>query len=318
MSKQFDQLLDQLADRELPVPIDRLSELSDLDKARSEALRGRWSSIPAAKRRSIIIELGNLAEENILLTFEAVNRIALDDQDPDVKCNAISNLWECEDPSLITIFTGLLRSDPVSEVRAAAAKALGAFLFLAEIDTLSAETGLEIEEALLQAIRHTQETNLYCSCLESLGYSSRPEVQDLISQAYQSKDEPRVRAALLAMGRSANRQWEERILSSLSSPSPQIRYEAAAAAGELEIQDAVLELIDLLEDVNRQVKHAALWSLSQLGGARATEVIIAFADQVEDDDEAQLREDAIDNATFVNGTREMFIFDFDDPEDALP
>ena len=54
-----------------------------------------------------------------------------------------------------------------------------------------------------------------------------------------------------------------------------------------------------------------------IGGALATEAIIEFSEGIENDDEAQLVEDALDNVAFVNGTREMLLFDFDDPEDDL-
>lgn len=317
MSKQFHQLLVQLSDSDLPIPIHLLPELSDLDREGTEELREQWRSIPVLRRRSIMAELGKLAEENILLTFKAVNCIALKDEDSDVKRNAIDNLWECEDPALIAPFINLLRSDTAPEVRAAAARALGTFVLLAEIEAFPTEIRLDIEEALLQSLHQAQDDSIYCSCLESLGYSSRSEIQELINQAFQTKEEHLVKSALLAMGRSSNNQWENQVVSCLHHPSPQIRSESATAAGELEIHTAVLELIDLLEDVNQEVKHAALWSLSQLGGTRATEAIISYSENVEDDDEAQFLEDALDNVTFVNGTPDLLILDFDNPEDAI-
>jgi HEAT repeat protein len=317
MSKQFNQLLVQLLDDDLPIPSHLLSELSDLDREKTEELRARWPSIPVHKRRLLMEELGRIAEENVLLIFEAVNRIGLEDEDAAVKRTAIDNLWECEDPALITPLIGFLRHDSTSEVRAAAAKGLGSFVLLAEIESLPDQIRLEIEDALLQSLHQAEDESIYCNCLESLGYSSRSEVQELIHQAFQSKEEKLVKSALLAMGRSANNQWEEQVLSCLYHPSPQIRSEAAAAAGELEIHAAVHDLIDLLEDVNQEVRHAALWSLSQLGGIPATEAIISYADDVEEDEEGHFLEDVLDNVTFINGTRDLLIFDFDDPEDTI-
>ena len=105
------------------------------------------------------------------------------------------------------------------------------------------------------------------------------------------------------------------MLLELHNPLPNLRYVAAKSAGELEIRDALIELIDLLEDVNRDVKHAAIWSISQIGGSTATEALASLFELSDDDEETQLIQDALDNLAFVNGTRDLLLFDFDETED---
>jgi HEAT repeat protein len=105
------------------------------------------------------------------------------------------------------------------------------------------------------------------------------------------------------------------VIHELMSPAPVLRLEAARAAGELDLQDAVPSLIDLLEDVDDDVRRAAIWSLGQLGGAAANEALLRLLDRAEDEDEIELLEDALGNLAFVDGTRDFLMFDFDDSED---
>jgi HEAT repeat protein len=315
MPERIKQLFEQLTDRDVPIPYERLHELSDLDSDQIAFLRKRWELVDLEKRRSLIKELGQLADENIELSFEVINKFALNDQDPEVRQTAINNLWECEDTSLVQSYIQALRSDPFEIVRAAAASALGIFVFIAETEDVSPSLKCEIEEALLQSMNVEKNERILCSCLESLGFSSRQEVGSLILDAYHSDLEEMKKSALLAMERSANKKWGEFVLSELHNPFPDLRFVAAEAAGELEIREAISELIELLDDVNRDVKRAAIWSISQIGGSAATDALVSLFDLSDDEEEIQLIQDALDNLAFVNGTRDMLLFDFDETED---
>ncbi|OGO20281.1 MAG: hypothetical protein A2Z14_16240 [Chloroflexi bacterium RBG_16_48_8] len=317
MPERIEELLKKIIDQDNPIPLERLHELSDLDSDQTAFFRQKWGLVSLIKRRSLIKELGKLADKNIDLTFEAINKFVLDDQDPDVRQIAINNLWESEDTTLIHTYIHVLQSDSSHEVRAAAASALGSFVLIAETEDISPSIKHEMEEALLHSFHSEEDETIRRSCLESLGYSSRTEVESLILEAYDSGEEERKKSALLAMGRSANEIWHVHVLSELHSPYPHLRYVAAAAAGELEIREALEDLIELFEDVNRDVKHAAIWSISQIGGSPATEAIAALFDLSDDEEETQLIQDALDNLAFVNGTRDMFLFDSDEIEDDL-
>jgi HEAT repeat protein len=172
-----------------------------------------------------------------------------------------------------------------------------------------------IEEGLLTATTSDPDDHVRRRSLESLGYSSRPEVPALIGKAYDSGEQSWRLSSLVAMGRSASKPWAPKVLQELMSPAPALRLEAARAAGELDLQDSVPALTDLLDDVDDEVRRAAIWSLGQLGGAAANEALQALLDHAEDDDEIELLEDALGNAAFVDGTRDFLMFDFDDSED---
>jgi HEAT repeat protein len=117
------------------------------------------------------------------------------------------------------------------------------------------------------------------------------------------------------MGRSASKPWGPNVFLELTSPIPSLRLEAARAAGELDLQEAIPSLIDLLEDVSDETRRAAIWSLGQLGGRAANEALLAALDRSEDEDEIELIEDALGNLAFVDGTRDLLLFDYDDTED---
>jgi HEAT repeat protein len=137
----------------------------------------------------------------------------------------------------------------------------------------------------------------------------------LVEEAYASGDAFLVQSSLLAMGRSVNAAWGPRVLAELHNPSPALRAEAVRAAGELELHDAISDLIELTEDVDREVRRAAIWSLAQLGGGRAAGVLTNLLETTEDESEIALLEDALDYLAFVDGTRDIALFDFDDDQD---
>lgn len=315
MSTSFEQLLERLSDETLPFPIDEVAELSDMDAERTKQLSNVWDRLPTDRRRTLIHEIGTLADLRIELTFEQVNRLALSDPDSEVRAIAIHNLWECENPDLVPHFLETLLQDPTSQVRAAAAKALGLFVWLGEIDRLSVDLLHQIVEALLETTKEDHENDVRRRSLESLGFSSHKNVPPLIDQAYQSGDEAYIQSALYAMGRSASDQWQSYVMVELNNPSPAIRKEAAKAAGELELQEATESLIELLDDVSFQVRDSAIWALGQLGGEEAADALLLLLDNADDEELVETLEEALDHLAFVDNTRDFLLIDFADNEE---
>lgn len=315
MDEDFRDLLTQIEDTDQPLPHDRLEELSDLDAERMGYLRELLETIPEDRREELIAELGRQADENIVLSFERINRHAIHDANPEIRRIAIRNLWECEDPLLISPLLEALINDPVETVRAQAATALGMFVELGELQKVRAHLLHQVEEGLLRAWENDDSMAVRRSSLESLGYSSRREVPAIIEVAYKSSEEAMLRSALLAMGRSANVVWEPQVTEQLHHPGPEIRLVSARAAGELELKQAVETLVELLDDVNDQVRRAAAWALGQLGGRRASEALSGLLESTDDEELVGVLEDALDHLEFVDGTQEFLMIDFEEPED---
>ena len=315
MTTSFEQLLEILSDEDQQLPLSDLAELSDLDTDRTAQFSQTWEHLSDERRRTLIMELGRQAEQRIDLMFESINRLAISDPDSEVRKGAINNLWECEDPTLVTPFLDVLTHDPASEVRAAAAKALGLFVWLGEIEQLVKDLLGQVEQGLLTAITQDADEEVRRYSLESLGFSSRSEVPTLIEQAYTSGEEKLIQSALLAMGRSVSNQWGPQVLAELYNPTPSIRLEAVKAAGELELRESIEGLIDLLDDVDKQVRAAAIWSLGQLGGEDAADALLLLLESTEEGHLIELIEEALDHLAFVDDTRDFLLLDFDDPED---
>jgi HEAT repeat protein len=307
-------LLPKLASEDSPIPVDEFSAISDMNREDFAAFLEVWGTLSINRKRALIEVLGKQADEHIELNFELINRTGLSDDDEIVRRIAIRNLWECKDPDLIEIYLRSLSEESSSEVRIAAADALGRYVLLGELEEISPEQHREIEDALISALEEDAFILLQQSCIEALGYSSRAESERIISRAYESEDPDIRKSAVLAMGRSYNQDWEPQVLQEMTSHYPGIRTEAARAAGELELRTAVDALIELLEDVHTGVQQAAIWSLGQIGGNRAEEALIALQDMIEEEEMLQAIEDALDHLAFLKGSPDFALLDFEGPD----
>lgn len=318
MDQELDELFSLLMDEEHLLPIEELSALSDLDTLQLDRFSSCWQSLSPLRRRTLLATLGQHADEHIELLFDSINRLGLDDPDPNVRKIAICNLWESTDPSLPAAFLAIFKEDSSLEVRAAAADALGRFVLLAELDDDSLTESDQIVDDLLEAIRAGASPELHRDCVKSLGFSSRDDAQAIIADAYLSGDEDLLQSALIAMGRSANPVWRPEILQELNHPSPRIRAEAARAAGELELHDASQPLVELLEDVSEEVIHISIWSLGQIGGDAARTALSEIQASALDPEAVKKADEALEHLAFLEGSPDLLIYDFDDPaEDAV-
>lgn len=315
MTKNFAEFLTILGDDTQPLPVERLAELSDLDSSLQGQLQLAWSGIEPSRRRSLMLEIGQLADLHFEYYFEGINRFALSDEFEDVRRIAIENLWECEDLTLATKLISMLHSDPDPSVRAASASALAAFVYRCEVSDLDAEILRQVEDALLHTATKDSDIQTRLRALEALGYSSRAEVPSLIQQAYDVADDDHKNAALLAMGRSANKDWAAAILAEFHNATPSLRAQSAHAAGEIELRKALPDLLDLLTDVDSEVRFESIWSLGQISGSSAIQALKDLLEITDDAEEAAFIDEALDHAIFVDSTRDLVRDDLDQDEE---
>jgi len=311
----FQSVLDALLDLENPFPPRHLYRLSDLDRIELEQLTEIWPRLPTWRRKALLEDAAELSENNTILSFLELGIFATKDIDPQVRLAAIQTLSEYEDRDLLQVLLELLRKEEVEEVQAEAALSLGRFIYLGEIEELRPEVLHCIEDNLLQATMQSKSNLVRRRALESLGYSSRPEVPPLIQTAYDSKDKEWIASALYAMGCSASNEWKQQVLAMLQSNIPLLRFEAARAAGELEIKEARPLLIDLLNDVDENTHDACIWSLSQIGGEGVRKILENLYEDTEDEDELEYIESALDNLAFNEEIKLFPMFDFQEYEE---
>jgi HEAT repeat protein len=306
----FKQLIDALLDENTPFPPRYLHRLSDLEPTEVALLEKAWPKLSVRRRQALMQDLEQLNEADYLLFFEEIDRLALKDSDPEVRLLAIRMLSEYENISLLPTFLDMAEHDADPEVRASSATALGLFVYQGEVDAIPLASLRQVEECLLRLTDGSDEPLVRRSALESLGYSSRKELIPLIERAYASGDTDWVASALFAMGRSADARWESSVQAMLDHKRPAVRAEAATAAGGLEIEDAVPRLIELLDDSDENVRMSSIWSLSQIGGEGVREALIHMLETTEDDDEAELLEEALENLAFTEGVEGFTLIDY--------
>ncbi|HSO26646.1 MAG TPA: HEAT repeat domain-containing protein [Anaerolineales bacterium] len=311
----FQELLDALLDVDTPFAARYLYRLSDLIPEDLERLTGIWMQIPDWRRKALLEDIEMLGERDTLLSFETLARFALEDPQPQVRKPAVRALWVYEQPRLIPILLQMLEHDPDDSVRATVAGALGQFVYLGEIEEIPAETLHTIEDRLLKLYRNSPENpTTQRKAVEALGYSSRAEVLPLIEAASRQESAEWQTSALIAMGRSADSRWEPYILERLSSPLAVLRTEAARAAGEIEIEAAVPQLIKLAASQDKALASASIWSLSQIGGRGVRQALERLYRATRDDAQAEFLENALDNLAFTEGVEGFTLFDVSSEE----
>ena len=298
----LDAVLSQLRHETQLLSAAAIYRLSALPSEDLETLSQEWHDLPVERRRALLMRLTETSETNFDLDFRTIAEMALDDEDDEVRCQAIACLWEVKAPSLMHRLATILTDDPSPAVREAAASALGRFVLLGELGKLPADLTAPVEDALLEIYRTvTEPLDIRRRALESLAYSGREEVRGLIEDAYYH-DEPRMRAsAVFAMGRSADNHWAPYVLDELQSDEAAMLYEAAQAAGELELYNALSTLIALLESNDIELRSVAIWSLGEIGGPEARRALSEAAHQPYNESLLDNIEDALSMAALAEG-----------------
>jgi HEAT repeat protein len=313
----FNKLIVALLDESMPFSPRYLNRLSDLEPVDSASLTENWPKISIHRREALLEDLEQIHLADDLLSFEEVARIALKDSAPGIRWRAINILREYELVDLLPTFVHLSEHDPDADVRAASTAALATYIYLGEVEDISPKKLLHVEECLLRLVNGSDTTLVRRRALEALGFSSRKEVIPLIEKAYASSDLDWLMTALFAMGRSANPRWNQQVLKMLTHTRPAIRAEAAGAAGELDIKAAVPRLLELLEDVDHDVRMASIWSLSQLGGEGVRAALEKLQETTDSDAEAEQIENALENLDFTEEMKDLALLEIAEDEAAL-
>jgi len=275
----FREYLAELGDEGQPLRATRLVHLSDLADEREKAFLDAWPQIQTERRRQVVGQLVELAEDNVELNFDAISLACLSDADPQVRALAIRGLWEYEHRDLIEPLIGMLQSDDSAFVREEAALGLGRFVLQCEFGSLPDRYFRQVEQALRRAIDDDgQELEVRGRALEAIGACSLPWVREAIDRAYRSNNHRLRVSGIHAMGRNCDPSWLPILFRELKSEDPEMRYEAALACGSLAEEAAVPHLAPLLEDEDIEVMEATIAALGEIGGRQARSVLLRYLD----------------------------------------
>jgi hypothetical protein len=309
MLRKFEEILRTVGDPDQPLIAKAIYSLSDLNDDDLGRLKANWGAIPVERRRSLMRRLVEASETNFDLDFGAVVHLALTDLDDEIREIAIEAAWIDESPDMLRRLLVLASSDISQGVRAAAVGALGPFILAGELGKFDPALARQAENVAIKLYEdRNQSVDVRRRALEAIANCSRSGIGEMIERAYRDNNTRMRASALFAMGRSCDARWAPVVLRELKNQDPEMRYEAARTAGELEIRDAVPHLADLLEDEDREVMEMAIWALGEIGGGdaqRLLEDLIERADSVGDDALADAIEEALASASLAGADLEF-------------
>ncbi len=266
--------LEELADLSRPIRVSKLANLNQLTPEERAEFERAWPDFDAERRLQILTQLNDLAEDNPEFDFNAVHLVSLADPDPRVRTAALEGLWEYDDRDFIPVLIDLMHGDEDVGVRAEAALGLGRYVVLGEFGNLRPSDLAVVEDALTEAINDSAEAEeVRGRALESIGASSEDWVRDLIGDAYSSGSHRMQVSAIHAMGRSCDAEWLPDVIQQLQNDDPELRYEAATAAGMIGDEAAVPHLAFLVHDEDGEVQQMAIEALAEIGGSEARSIL---------------------------------------------
>lgn len=300
---QFQRALDILRDPDAPFTAEMIYSLTDLYGERLTAFRELWEQLSTERRRNLVKRLVETAETNFELDFSAIIHPALNDADYEVRRTALEGVLEDSPPRIIERIMVMAQEDQFAAVRAAAASALGQFVLQGEFGKLPRSLNVRLQDTVLALHRNFDEDpDVRRRALEAIANCGHESVTDLIREAYYADDFMMRVSAVFAMGRTCDEVWEPQILEELTNPEPAMRYEAARAAGELELRRALPRLADLVYEDDREIQEAAIWALGEIGGSAANNILTelsVLAEETDDDELATAVEEAQAAASLV-------------------
>jgi HEAT repeat protein len=315
----FQDILDHLLNSKKDIPQSHLKLYSDLDPASLKLFLETWKNVQPSRKLILLDALLANLEEDYLVSYEQIGTALLDDPDGEARARAIRLLAESEDPKLAGKLINIFLNDAELAPRMEAAHLLGEFVLLGELDKLNPSQQRKMEDALLAVVRGEADSTLRKRALESLSYSSRPEIAAQIESAFERADPAWTASALRAMGRSHDERWNDNVISKLLDEDPIIKFAAVEAAGQLVIESAVPILLQILDDEEEpeEVATACIWALSQIGGDDARTYLVALLDQTEDEELTEFLEDALENLNFTEEFNKFELLNLDEDDDEL-
>lgn len=242
-----------------------LEALSDLDGELAARFDELWARLNPDQRATLLNQLGEAAEENLVLDFSHVYGLGLGDPDPVVRELAIRLAAEEAPPGLLDSYLDAARSDPDPNIRAAALESLSPYTLAAQSEDWPQDQQNRLEDVLVEAL-HAPGGDLAArqAALLSLAYLTTPRSEREIRQAHLQPDLRDV--AIEAMGRNCQDIWIPDLAAELEADDADLRMLAAQAAGELEDERLVANLVPRLQDKDEDVRLAAVDALGLIGG----------------------------------------------------
>ncbi len=267
----LDEFLNQLPeDDDAVINYASLAELSRLTGPEASEFGQLWLEWSSERVLDIVERMISLCEDQLDVEFEVIYKQGLKHPNPTVRVASLKGLEESEDRALVMQLSKILKSDPVAEVRAAAAIPLAHLSIMAEAGKLSARYREVLEDALygvMENEREIQEVKL--KAMEAVSVFAAERLTSHIELAWSSGDLNARQSSLFTMGRTSDPKWIEYVIPDLEHDSASVRYEAAIAMGELGDEHHLRVMDAPLDDEDLTVQLAAISAVERIGGDAA-------------------------------------------------
>ena len=267
----LDEFLNQLPeDDDAAINYASLAELSRLTGPEASEFGQLWLEWSSERVLDIVERMVSLCEDQLDVEFEVIYKQGLKHPNPTVRIASLKGLEETEDRALVIQLGKILKSDPVAEVRAAAAIPLAHLSIMAEAGKLSARYREVLEDALygvMENEREIQEVKL--KAMEAVSVFAAERLKLHIESAWSSGDLNARQSSLFAMGRTSDPKWIEYVIPDLEHDAASVRYATAIAMGELGDEHHLRVMDAPLDDEDLTVQLAAISAVERIGGDAA-------------------------------------------------
>ncbi|MBN4064368.1 HEAT repeat domain-containing protein [Dehalococcoides mccartyi] len=251
-----------------------LPELSRLTGPEADEFGQLWLEWTPERVLEIIERMIALCEEQPDVEFEVVYKQGLLHPSAVVRIASLKGLEESDDRALIRPLGEMLRSDPVVEVRAAAAVPLAYMSALAQMGKLSSRYQAALIDMLYGVLDDEREVlDVKLKALEAVAVFGGDRLTPHIESAFSSGDVSAQQSALFAMGRTSNPMWVDKVIPDLEHDVVSVRYEATMAMGELGDEQHLKVLDAPLDDEDLTVQLAAISAVERIGGDVAKDML---------------------------------------------
>jgi hypothetical protein len=284
--------------------------LSDMSSEQVKRLVPIWDDLPTSYKHKLLVAFTEVTETDFDLSYRELSLLGLKNGSDLIRSASVDLLWDDESIETMRLLLNIVRNDNSPIVKARALVRLGKFILLGEYEEIPELIAYEAQQLAFDMHTDLKQTlEVRRRALEALSNSSYTQKDKLIQRAYDSDDHLLKVSALFSMGRTCDEKWENILLGELDNDDNEFVYEAVRACGEIGLSSSVGQLGKLLLEDDREIQLMVLWSLGEIGGQHAVDILSIFEENIEDEDLLEATEDALAAASFsLSGA----MFDFDE------
>lgn len=273
--------------------------LSELSGDELKAVAPIWSRLSGVAKHRVLSALNDASEAMFELSFREIATLSLGDESSLVRAKAIDLLWTDESVETMRKLMRLAESDPDEKIRSRALESLGRFILLGEYGDIPADLAAQAQALTYTIHKNTAEpVEIRRRALEALANSSHAAVEQLILAAYVDGNRELRIGAIFALGRTCNQNWRDQLLNVLDNDDDEHVYEAIRACGHIQVADSVQRIGEFALSEDQDIQMMAIWSLGEIGGRRAFEILTRLQENEADEELAAAIDEALDSAGF--------------------